>query len=137
MDYDEPMRSLHNHNPWAAPDPDDGDIRTIHFGGNPGGGSGFSFTRTYTFGGGVGGPRSPRQQPAYPQNPQNPQEAAINETMRNFESMFGSILGPAARLRGGTFGGQININGRTTTFGSGSYDTAFPAQGAMPGMPPE
>lgn len=131
MDFDDPypLRSLHHHNPWAAPDPEDGDIRSINFnsgGGNPSG-SGFSFTRTYTFG---GGPRSPppRQQAG------NPHDMVHAEIMRNFEGMLGGILGPAARLRGGTFGGQININGRTTTFGSGTYDTAFPApMGGMAG----
>jgi hypothetical protein len=127
MGLDVPLRSLHNHNPWAAPDPDDGDIRSIHFGGNPGG-NGFSFTRTYTFN---GSPRSPRQQQVA--NPQNFHDTAQADIMRNFESMFTGILGPAARLRGGTFGGQININGRTTTFGSGTYDTSFPAPMGMPG----
>lgn len=120
---------MHNHNPWA-PDPDDGDIRTIHFnsGGN-GGGTGFSFTRTYTFG---GRPNDPQQRSI---NAQNAHDAASAEIMRNFETMFTGILGPATRMRGGTFGGQININGRTHTFGSGTYDNT--ASATMPMGPPE
>lgn len=117
-DYD-PLRGFYDHNPWA-PDPDDGDIRTVHFnsGGGGGGGTGFSFSRTYTFGGDRPDPSQQRSR-----DPDYYRSLAAQETMRNFESMFTGLLGPAARLGGGHFGGQININGRTTTFGSGSYNS--------------
>lgn len=130
--YPDSLRDIHNHNPWA-PDPDDGDIRTIHFnsGGNTGGG--FSFTRSYTFGG------HPDTSQIRRGSPQNYHDAASAEIMRNFESMFTGLLAPAARLGGGHFGGQIHINGRTTTFGSGSYTnntTGGPATMNGPGYDP-
>lgn len=124
----DPLRDLHNHNPWA-PDPDDGDIRTIHFNSGGSGGGGFSFTRTYTFG---GRPDPLQQRTGSPQHYPDP---AAADVMRNFESMFTGLLGPAARLGGG-FGGQININGRTTTFGSGSYNSNT-GSGPMPMGGPE
>lgn len=102
-----PFESLRDHNPWNAPDPDEGDIRTIHFNSGGGGQGSFSFSRTYTF----GGPRGHGYDPA------------ADEVMRSFEQMVTGLLGGPARNR--SFGGTININGRTTTFGSGAGDMGF------------
>ena len=112
-----PLHDLHDHNPWA-PDPDEGDIRTIHF-GTRGGGQGtvrFASSYTTTLGGGNNGRGN------------MPVDPAAHEVMRNFNEMFSSILGgpmEPSRTRSG-FGGTININGRSTTFGAGSFEDQFP-----------
>ena len=126
IDDDRPFPFLRDHNPWRspAPDPDEGDIRRIHF--NGGGGSHGTFqyyTRTYPTG---------RQQNWDSGSGNDP---AADDTMRNFHSMVNNILGGGGRMGPGnsTFTGAININGRTTQFGSGTRDAGFPG----PAGPPE
>ena len=135
MDLDREMRPIREHNPWDAPDPDEGDIRTIHFNTGGGGqGTSFSFSRTYTTG--FGGPR--QQQRSFNSGGQDP---AADDIMRSFESMVNNLLGGGGRpgMRSANFGGSVNINGRTTHFGAGSSDDDFPGpmpMGMGPGSPP-
>ncbi|KAK5950532.1 hypothetical protein OHC33_008475 [Knufia fluminis] len=129
VDDDRPFPSLHDHNPWGspAPDPDEGDIRGIHFNTGGGGHGTFSFTRTYTTG--FGGPRQPNWNTGA-------NDPVADDVMRNFQGMVNNILGGGGRVGGSGFGGTININGRTTHFGAGSRDAAFPGP-TGPAGPPE
>lgn len=131
-EHDNPMRSLREHYPWRHdprtdpnrgwedhPDPDEPDIRTIHFNTGGGGNGSFTFSRTYTTGFG-------NQRGAFNGQAGNPTTDTI---MRDFEGMVNNILGGHGRMRAGNFGGthgMININGRTTTFGSGTQHDDFP-----------
>lgn len=101
---DHSIHPLRDHNPWA-PDPDEDDIDHVPFGGNN---NDFSYTRTYTFGG-----------PGQSFN--TGEDRAADEVMQNFQRMVTGLLGG----RNTHFGGQININGRTTTFGAGSRNMPF------------
>lgn len=135
FDHNAPLHGLHNHNPWADDsntDPDEGDINTVHFNssGSPGS-TNYSFTRTYTFG---GRPAASTQRNFHSQLYQ---DAASRDLVNNFEGMLTSIMGPAARIGNGHFGGSININGRTTTFGSGTYNSTTSGPTPMPMGPPE
>ena len=122
----EDLRSLREHYPWRhdpdrnpawqdAPDPDEGDIRTIHFNSGGGGNSMFSFSRTYTTG-------FQRQQ-TYDGGAGDP---AANAVMRDFEGLVNNLLGGHGGMRTGNFGGSMTINGHTTTFGAGTHDADFP-----------
>ncbi|KAJ9657163.1 hypothetical protein H2198_004521 [Neophaeococcomyces mojaviensis] len=119
-----PLHGLHDHNPWA-PDPDEGDIRTIHFNTGGGGHGTLRFTGSYTtsFGGGRSGRAN------------MPNDPAADEVMRNFHQMFSSILGPGpidpSRTRGG-FGVTTNFPGRSTTFATGSHEDQLPRPVAVP-----
>ncbi|KAK5086059.1 hypothetical protein LTR70_007501 [Exophiala xenobiotica] len=142
IDDDRPFPSLRDHNPWGspAPDPDEGDIRTIHFNTGGAGHGTFQFSRTYTTG--FGGPRRQQQQQQQQQdwNTGMGNDPAADDIMRNFQGMVNNILGGGGRMAGGgnsASGGTININGRTTHFGSGTRDAGFPGPAGPPAYDPD
>ncbi|KAK5088985.1 hypothetical protein LTR05_003209 [Lithohypha guttulata] len=126
IDHDT-MRPLREHNPWNAPDPDEGDIgnyQTYQFNTGGGGHGTFTFQRTYTTGFGV-----PRQRNAHA-------DPVADEIMRDFQSMVGNMLGG---MGGTNVGGTFNINGRTGTFGNRGavpHHDEFPGptMGGPPGL---
>jgi len=131
IDDDRPLRSLQEHNPWGPPasDPDEADIRTIHFGTGGGGHGTFQFSTTHTTS--FGGPRQQSWNSGVDNGP------AADEVMRSFQDMVNNILGGGARVGGSTFGGTINVNGRTTHFGSGTRDAGFAGAPAPPEYVPD
>jgi E3 ubiquitin-protein ligase RNF115/126 len=114
------FRDLHDHNPWdgdADSDPEEADIEE-HITHGPGGSVLFSRTiRTST----PGGPFRNRRR-------RDPMPDDLDPTMRNFQEMIGSLMGPGFRP------GQAGRSGPDTLFTQGPFGgTGFRIGGNGPG----